>query len=341
MPKLIFCVIFIVIAYLSPLSAAVSIAPAPDGLDAQVTNLTAKPGRYTLLADGQPVPIYRSKNTGNLTKIEELYFASFELLEGSTSIRVETKQNITEAVIRPLSTGITPTISGKSITFTVDKPCRVSIEIDGWTHPLFLFVNPPMAAPKPADVTHYFKPGVHQIGLNFRLNENEAVYLAPGAVVEGTFNLVDSNHVSITGYGIITAGRWRKKWSQAKGLDRINTFKSTRAAEFQLDGIIAVNPVSWFTDQLWDGTRVNNIKFIGGWNYTTDGLRVSSGPFHFSNNFIATGDDGFVYSATTGLDSPITGILENSTFWIWHNSVFGAISRLVGISPKSLFAIAM
>ena len=53
------------------------------------------------------------------------------------------KGEVKSGRVRPLSYGITPQISGSTMTFTLDRPRNLSIEVNGDIfHNLHLFANP-------------------------------------------------------------------------------------------------------------------------------------------------------------------------------------------------------
>lgn len=126
------------------------------------------------------------------------------------SIR-KTSGTIGTARVRPRALGIKPSISddGKTATFTLPRPLKVSFEVDGdRQHNVQLFANPiernvPRAG---ARRVIYYGPGIHTIpGNHIRdIPSNTTVYLAGGAVVRGELRIRNAHDVVIRGRGILT-----------------------------------------------------------------------------------------------------------------------------------------
>jgi hypothetical protein len=115
------------------------------------------------------------------------------------------KGNIGFARIRPLSYGIQPEVSASTVTFFLDRPRNISVELDGEIFDnLQLFAGAPETTiPDKTDTnTIYYGPGVHQAG-TVRLASGKNVYLAGGAVVEGQFLIDHQENVHISGRGIL------------------------------------------------------------------------------------------------------------------------------------------
>jgi hypothetical protein len=87
--------------------------------------------------------------------------------------------------VLPSTWGLQPEVSGKTFTFTVDKPGQLTVEVNGdWIRPLHLFVDPmekDLPDPKDPKVI-YFGPGVHHVQ-SVAVNPGQTVYVAVGAVV--------------------------------------------------------------------------------------------------------------------------------------------------------------
>jgi len=91
-------------------------------------------------------------------------FANFDM-SGRVVVRIVSKRSLRNVVIRPQSSGIKPTLEDDhTLSLTLDRPRKLSIEPDGKKGPLLLFANPlETNAPKPGDKgVVYFGPGVHK-----------------------------------------------------------------------------------------------------------------------------------------------------------------------------------
>ena len=121
------------------------------------------------------------------------------------TVRVKAKASLANLVVRPKALGIKPELDGKSATFILDKPCKISFEPDGVEeNALAIFAGAPLEGePEPgADKVVYYGPGVHQAG-TVQLQSGWTYWLAGGAYVRGHFQGQDLQGVKIRGRGIL------------------------------------------------------------------------------------------------------------------------------------------
>jgi len=134
---------------------------------------------------------------------------SFSYFDFSGVVEVAVTYNlesVKQAKIRPLSFGIIPNVQSNTVTFFLDKPRKLSIEINGDIfHNLQLFASPMETfRPSPADANvTYFGPGIHQIDV-LKAHSNQIIYLAGGAVVQGQILIDKAENVRVLGRGILT-----------------------------------------------------------------------------------------------------------------------------------------
>lgn len=114
---------------------------------------------------------------------------------------------IETARIRPLSYGFQPKIEGNTISFSLSKPCNLSVEVNGDIfHNLQIFTNSPETyKPNPKDKSViYFAPGFHKIKDNvLHVPSGKTVYLAGGAVLNASISCDSVQNVRICGRGIV------------------------------------------------------------------------------------------------------------------------------------------
>ena len=131
--------------------------------------------------------------------------ASFDF-SGTVDVSITfNKGNIEAARVRPLSFSITPTVKANTITFSLSQPRNISVEVNGDIfHNLQLFANPiEVTRPDPNDPNViFYGPGVHQIGRT-TVASGKTIYLAGGALVEGSFLINHAENVRILGRGIL------------------------------------------------------------------------------------------------------------------------------------------
>jgi hypothetical protein len=157
----------------------------------------------------QTVPTYKATVTNivNTKSVHQITSFAYFDFSGTVEVAVTYNKDVVKQVrVRPLSSGITPRAQSNTISFFLDKPKNLSIEINGDIfHNLQLFANPvEIFHPSPADTNiTYFGPGIHQIGV-LKARSNQTIYLAGGAIVQGQILISNVENVRILGRGILT-----------------------------------------------------------------------------------------------------------------------------------------
>ncbi len=194
-----------IITYPAPTGSGATVYQNNSSATGNTVSSVVLSSNYTVTVNGSPIPVY----------FYQAAMGYFDFSGGTVTVQVTVNSNIPlqSAVVRPLRLGISPQISGQTITFTVSNPQNLDVEINGDTNnPLYIFANPIDAtAPAPGQSTvngmnvFYYGPGIYNIG-GIVLPSNTRVYIAGGAIVYGHFytNSTVSNS-SITGRGIIVA----------------------------------------------------------------------------------------------------------------------------------------
>lgn len=150
---------------------------------------------WKLSAGGKNVILY---TTGTLSG-KNASFGGFDF-SGRAELVIHSARPVRSAVVRPLSLGIRPEITGNLIRFSVGKPCRLTVEINGSVESaLHVFANPPEEdVPSPGDPNVvYFGPGLHEIA-TLELESRQTLYLAPGAIVRAGIPADEKNIESKT-----------------------------------------------------------------------------------------------------------------------------------------------
>lgn len=205
---------------------------------------------------------------------------------GVVEVRVKVNNgNVNEVKIRPTEKNIAFRKEGNMIYFLLDKPSKLSIEINGdRLRNLHLFANEPetdipdMNAPN----VMFFGPGYHkpkdQPGTSFNIPSNTIVYLAPGAVINGKFVCNKVENVRFLGRGII--------------IDSERGFELTFSKNIEIDGLTVINP-SHYT--VYGGEvqnlKINNLKSFSakGWS---DGIDLMScSDVKINDVFLRNSDD--------------------------------------------------
>ncbi len=227
---------------------------------------------------------------------------SFAFSGSSVDVKITTTSSASSVVIRPLNFGINPVRTGNVITFTLNEPKKISVEVNDRKNPLFLFAETPDVPNTSA--TYYYGPGVHNIGLAKVINSNESVYIAAGAVVEGSFVLpYNTKNISIKGRGILCMGEWKHESLEVPWLGAHAGIKANGTSFLQMEGIILANTCGWTipiynSDNLTHDNQFRNLKLVS-WNGNTDGIWVNGNNHVIDDCFIFNNDDIFMSHGAT------------------------------------------
>ncbi len=177
---------------------------------------------------------------------------------------VSKKASIQSVRIRPLSYKIAFTTSGDTVSFRLDKPVNISVELnDDIFNNLQIFTNhPEKNKPNPDDPNLiYLGKGIHEIK-ELRLKSNQNLYLEGGAVLKGKVVCDKVQDVKIFGRGILYRGE--------RGIE------ITHSEHVSVEDLIFINP----THYTIYGGQSKNLKISGirsfsarGWS---DGIDLMS-----------------------------------------------------------------
>lgn len=258
-----------------------------------------------------PVKVDEVRGTKHCVEIASMAYFDFD---GIVEVEViSNKGLVKDARIRPLSYNIKVNVTDNKLRFKLDKPCNLSVEVNGDIfHNLHLFANPidrnrPTAceinkAGKRGSNLIYFAPGLHQLpGDTLLIPSGKTVYVDGGARVVGTFIVKDACGVKILGRGEV----------HPKG--RGAGVSVVRARNVEVDGIVVTQlPVGES-----DGIKVTNVKGITSYGWG-DGFNVfASCNVKYDGIFARTSDDcTTVYATRLGHKGSSRNIvMENSTLW--------------------------
>jgi hypothetical protein len=219
--------------------------------------------------------------SGKILKSSMAYFD----FAGPVEVMVTyTKGTINTARIRPLSHGITPTIDGSTLKFTLTDPRKLVVEVNGEIFDcLHLLARPiEVDAPDPNDPdVIYFGPGVHTTATGEVLvPSGKTVYLAGGAVLKASVNFKNVTNAALTGRGLIYG-------TKAGGCTIVDS-KNVR-----VDGISMLDLVSGYAITAGQSEQVSITDFgyfsAGQWG---DGIDIfSSSEILIDNSFLRCSDD--------------------------------------------------
>ena len=146
-----------------------------------------------------------AKHNVEVTSVAKLEF------EGKVEIQVKSlAQDIKSYKIRPKSYGIEAAQEGNTLTFSLDRPRYLSVEINGNIYQnLQIFADNVLAKPKVKKKKDlmYFGPGVHDFkGDSIHIASGKTVFIDNGAVIKGWLSTYGSRDVKIIGHGIVMPG---------------------------------------------------------------------------------------------------------------------------------------
>ena len=162
--------------------------------------------------DWQPVDTYAfrvDRVAQARHNVEVTSVARFEF-EGKVEIQVKSLQDIRSYRVRPTSYGIAARQEGNTLTFSLDRPRYLSVEVNGNIYQnLQLFADSIMEKPKvrrKRDLM-YFGPGVHDFGGDsIAVPSGKTVFIDQGAYIKGWFSVYKASDVRIMGHGIVMPG---------------------------------------------------------------------------------------------------------------------------------------
>lgn len=192
---------------------------------------------------------------------------------------------VSQAKIRPASLSLQPKIQGNLITFSLEKPTKLSLEVNGEKlRNLHIFANSIDQTPPDFNDPDliYFGPGVHQPGDAprnvYHIKSGKTVYVHGGAIVKAKFLIDSAEDVKILGRGIVM--------QPERGVEIRHSKNIT------VDGLIFINPKHY---TIYAGQSKNiivrNIKSFSssGW---TDGIdMMSCSDVEIDDVFMRNSDD--------------------------------------------------
>jgi hypothetical protein len=300
------CTIGFVIGLLLPfgMRGQVRVFDAPSGVD--LNNSFTVKVRPAGQQQWQRITAYNikvAKAVNGRTSDENASLAYF-CTGGKVEVAVQVnKGTLQTARIRPLSYNITPRCKGNTLYFTLNKPCNLSVEVNGDIfHNLHLFANPIYGSiDSLAKNVIYFKPGLHELK-DGRLSvpSNTTVYIAGGAFIKGRILFDSVCNARLLGYGIVDPS--------GNGGIFIE-----RSKNIEVEGVISSKCFTGGSS----GVQIKNVKAISAFKWG-DGMNVVS-----SNNVLLDGvfnrnsdDCTTVYGTRGHFSGGCNNVtMQNATLW--------------------------
>jgi hypothetical protein len=316
--------------------------PAPEGYPTS--------SRYQVFVNGRPCVVYDTRVFLELNNPNRVVsFAHFDFT-GEVEVEVVAPVPVSSVRIRPTARGVVSHVDGQRITFTLDAPAKLSVEVnDGIDDNLHLFAGRPETdVPSPDDPNVlYFGPGVHHVDGTYgmmRLHSDQTLYLAGGAVLRARLLIEDAANVRIKGRGILEGttllgrhpGYYREAMGEPADVKRTHFVRFNRCRGVQVEGIIMTDSPCWnLVFNHCEGVHVHDVKQFG-YGDNSDGIDVvSSRDVLIEDVFLRLNDDCIAIKSRGDDVEDVT--VRDSVMWsdravglqIGHETMSDAISNLV------------
>jgi len=305
-------ILFVCISFVT--KAVIQTYPAPGGTvkESPLYGLTISQGN-----DKHNSFVYFSQATfADLSRSSSYSTFSFS---GKINVEISCKAgSVKTCVIRPKIDGIKFKTDGNKVTFSLNKPAKLAIEINGdKKNPLFIFADGSESnvPAKNAKGVLYFEKGVHQIGTTVIPDSIKQIYLEGGAYVIGAFKISSkSDGFILNGRGIISSEMYPKIQNAQRATTPDWKEKNPHNIEFTnregknilVEGITITDGPMYGLIVRQSNAIVRNCKFFG-WYFNCDG--VSTGDYGLVEDcFFRCNDDAIkVY--------PNHFVARNCVFW--------------------------
>jgi hypothetical protein len=275
-------------------SAQVRVYPNPDVQNESGFNFKSAVFQVQIIQNGQALESFVYSSQTNFEKPELLsdynHWTTVEFNGKIEVLVIRLDGDIPDAKVYPAKHNIEPVVKRNELRFSLDKPCKLFIDVAGLEeHPLFLFAdemenNIPSKDDK--NVIWFDAGKVHNLGLQYKVPNGKTVYIEGGAVVWGTFWCEDGHKVTtIKGKGVITT---RSDERKPGPVNIPYTSVYGEKTDMVIDGVTITDPVK-FCILGRSKVETRNVKLFA-WYHQTDGWGGSDNSF-IDDSFIKVFDD--------------------------------------------------
>lgn len=239
---------------------------------------------FQVCINGKYTGIYNDINGWN----NLISFGYFDLKSGEkASVDIVCSRPFSNYKILPENSKVNSSCEGQTIRLKMKANQTISIVFDDdyQGNVLHLFANAmEEEVPQPTDDLIYFGPGYHHLDEVLKISGKQQVYIAGGAVVNGTIHIEKSDGAKIYGRGMLM----KKETGNvvlSSGFSKNVTIGGILIHNHRRPGwTVALHAVSGF--------QVKNVKVVSPRYASTDGFDiVNSNNVHFNNVFIRACDD--------------------------------------------------
>jgi hypothetical protein len=210
--------------------------------------------------------------------------------------------------IRPARPTTRYTVKDGIVYLSLSQPQDLSVEFDGdRLHNLHVLAGAPIERPAPGPDVMFYEPGLHvpaDGGDDFPVKSGQTIYVAGGAVLQGTFKVRGVENVRILGRGMVDRPK-----DQLVVHDSRNVSVAGLTFLTPLHGTIACSSSSQ--------VRCSDIKTFSNGQWS-DGINVfACKDVDIDRAFVRTSDDSVAIYATRkeGRGDTQRIRVSNSTFW--------------------------
>ena len=270
--------------------------------------------------------------------------ASYCLFEMSKPVDIVIKatRDIKWVDIRPFRLRIKPHFKDSTISFRLERPEKLSIELNGSLRaPLFLFADAPEGQkPDRTDKNIiFFEAGKkHSAGI-IKLTDNQSVYIEGGAVVVGAIEAKQARNIKVYGRGILD-GTYNNRMNDSLLKSQPDTAQLRTmtgryhrsidlvdCSNITVEGLLLHNSTTWQIAPIHcDSVTIRDVKIVSD-QASDDGVDVvRSRNVLIENCFIRTKDDCIAIKAHMNYPArePVDNVVvQNNTFWnaLWGNAI--------------------
>ena len=315
--------------------------PAADTLK-QLSNLRAS-GRYRVTVNGQPVFVFEATNrtgpdprTGEPIpkgRIETVHFCSFSFRDEPVQIMISSPSgtDLTQSTLHPARWQLPLLRQGDgSVSFELKVPRKLVLKTQqDELHPLLILADEPDTdLPEGGDLLR-FRPGFHDIGLQYEVHDGQTVYIDGGAIVRGSLRKPQEKgplkNFTLRGRGMLYSGDYEFIGLRG-GWGRGITAWEGGLENGHIEGVMLVDSLHWNMgfrnrDSLFDNVKI--ISFHGN----TDGLRVGRNSTA-RNSFVMNNDDSLLPEGHNYEDG-MSMLIEDCV--VWHHS-WGNPFKIINLS---------
>lgn len=244
---------------------------------------------YSIKINGKYTGVYNDINAwDNLVSFGYFDFNP----ESEVEVEIESTNNFKDYEILPQNNAIKSKRTGNKITFNVKRAdCAITIVFDNHYqgNTLHIFPNSiDKEAPNPDNQEYiYFDKGYHDLKGTFSITGNQKIYIAGGAVLNGTIKIEGGTGAYIHGRGMLMRKEKKDVVLGSSFTDSLNIDGILIHNHRSQDWTVAMHAVS--------NLRISNVKVISTRYASTDGFDiVNSNNIHFDNIFVRACDDAIV-----------------------------------------------